>query len=184
MSLTELLILGAVIGSNNLAVALSLGALGQKQRIWRIVVIFGLFEFSVPLAGIWLGRKAVQWLTDVAHWLSPALLIGLGIWIGLVALFRNCRDQKFSARNITHWGGLLLLAAGLSLDNLIVGFSLGLRDVSALQIATVIAAFSMVFTWAGVQLGHESRRHWETPTELVAGLLLIALGLASGLGWF
>ncbi|HUG45987.1 MAG TPA: manganese efflux pump, partial [Sphingomicrobium sp.] len=72
--LVELLILGAIIGSNNFATALALGALGQKVRRWRIVLTFGLFEFFIPLLGLWLGQRASGFVAGSVDWLGPALL--------------------------------------------------------------------------------------------------------------
>lgn len=182
MTAVQLIVLGAVIGSNNLATALALGALGQAPRRWRVVLIFGLFEFFVPLLGLWIGRRATEWVVDHASWLSAALLIGLG----LVALVQGLRytpaDDKLAER-LTSMTGLLLLGAGLSVDNLIVGFSLGLRDSDPLLVATTIAAFSMTFTAIGMTLGSHARRHWEQRAEVLTGILLLAVGAAAAFGW-
>lgn len=45
------LFMGLVIGSNNLAAALAMGILGNQERWWRILVVFGAFEFLMPLVG-------------------------------------------------------------------------------------------------------------------------------------
>ena len=65
------------------------------------------------------------------------------------------------------------LAAGLSIDNLVVGFSLGLRSYDPLSIAATIAAFSMLFAWVGIGIGDASRRQWERAAGVVAGVLLL-----------
>lgn len=54
-SATSLIILGAVIGANNLAVSLALGSLGQSGRYLRIVPVFGFFEFVMPPIGLSIG---------------------------------------------------------------------------------------------------------------------------------
>ncbi|MFO8237169.1 MAG: manganese efflux pump, partial [Prochlorococcaceae cyanobacterium] len=137
MTLIDLLILGIVIGANNLAVALALGAMGQVERRWRVLVVFGVFEFTMPLLGIGLGLLTV------------------------VAGVRNRRQDEKLARSATSWRGLTVLAFGLSLDNVVVGFSLGLGGSNPLAVATTIAWFSVLFTWIGMGLGRTSRRHWE-----------------------
>jgi putative Mn2+ efflux pump MntP len=43
--------------------------------------------------------------------------------------------------------------------------------------------FSTVFTFIGVTVGNDLRRHWERRTEIASGLLLIALGIAVAAGW-
>ena len=110
------------------------------------------------------------------------MLFALGamaLWTGL----RQHRNDDRWAHRITSWGGIVLIAAGLSIDNLVVGFGLGVGRSPAIAVASTIALFSMTFTWIGLGLGNEARRHWERRAEVAAGLLLIALGAASATGW-
>ena len=181
MTPLQLLALGLVIGSNNLAVALALGALGQASRWARIVAVFGVTEFVVPLVGIGLGRTAASRLVTSAEWIGAALLVGLGVWAITVGVRQSTDDERL-ARRATTWHGLVLLAGGLSIDNLLVGFSLGLGSVDPVLVAASIAACSVVFTWVGLRLGNSSRRHWERRSAVAAGILLVALGVADALG--
>jgi manganese efflux pump family protein len=96
---------------------------------------------------------------------------------------RNRPDDQRLMQRITSWQGLMLLAATLSLDNLVVGFSLGMRRMDPWIVATTIAVFSAAFTWLGLKLGRAARRRWETYAEVLAGLMLVALGAATALGW-
>lgn len=180
--LVRLVVLGVVIGSNNLAAALGLGAMGQVERRGRIVTVFAAFEFLIPLVGIWLGRAVSGAVTDQAAWLGPALLVALGVWM-LWSAARGRRASEDLARRITSWKGLLLLALGLSIDNLVIGFSLGLEGREPLLVAGTIAVFSMAFTWAGITLGSSARRHWERYAEVGAGVLLLAMAAGIWLGW-
>jgi len=172
-------ILGTAIGANNLVVALALGALGQAPRRRRIAGVFGLFEFCVPLIGLLIGRGLSGTLADAGRWIGAALLVALG----LITLRPDGPDDERLAERITTTGGLAGLAAGLSLDNLVVGFALGLGDVSPLLVATVIACFSVSFTLVGLHLGAAGRRHLERPARVAAGVALVAVGLAVGADW-
>ncbi|MCR3883811.1 MAG: manganese efflux pump MntP family protein [Methanothrix sp.] len=188
MSPIDFLILGAVIGSNNLAVALALGALGQAHRRFRVMLVFGLFEFFVPLLGIWLGSTIAEMIGLHTNLVGALLLVGLGLPTAIGGLHHQSEDEELSkdeklARRVTQWQGLVLLAAGLSTDNLLVGFSLGLGRAHPLAVAGTIASFSVLFTWVGMQLGRESRRNWERAAKVIAGGLLVGLGVACGLGW-
>jgi len=182
MPIAKLLALAAAIGANNLAASLALGAQGQARRWPRIALVFGAMEFSVPLVGIWLGRRAARWLGAAATWLGPTLLIGLGIWVATSPL-RGRAAAKREARQVTTWGGLIVLAFGLAIDNVVVGFSLGLGDVDALLTAGVIAAGAVAFSITGLHLGRASRRAWEKSATIAAGVALVAIGaaVASGL---
>ncbi len=182
MSVTQLVALGLVIGSNNLSAALTLGALGQRSRRVRIVGVFGLFEFTVPLVGIAIGQTLASSLEDQARWISTAVLLVLGV-MSLRSGLRTHRHDERLAKHATSWGGIVLIAAGLSIDNLVVGFGLGLGERPAIAVASTIAIFSMTFSWIGLSLGDELRRNWENRAEVAAGLLLIALAVANAVGW-
>lgn len=178
----QLFILGVIIGFNNFATALALGALGQSKRLWRILTVFAAFEFGVPLLGLWLGQRLSQHLVSAGGWLGPLLLAALGV-ATLFESTRDTRNQQALARNLTTWQGLIVLAAALSLDNLVVGFSLGLGGVSPLALATTIMVCSVSFAFVGLQLGARSRHNYERLTEIISGLLLLALAWADWAGW-
>jgi manganese efflux pump family protein len=178
----QLIVLGIVVAANNLATALALGSLGQVERRWRVALVFGFFEFVVPLIGIWVGRQVADWIDNLAGWIAPLLLALMGLW-AIRAALRDSDEDKELAEKVTTWRGLLLLAFGLSLDNLVVGFSLGLRGQDPLLVAAVIAVCSMVFSWAGMWFGSRSEHRYETEAQLGAGLLLIGLALATWLNW-
>ncbi len=181
MNLFDFLILGIVIGSNNFAVALALGALGQIGKRWRIMIVFGTFEFFIPLAGIWLGVTTARIIGLHSNIIGAVMLCILGI-ISVIGSMRNGDDDKNLTNRVTSWGGLIILSATLSLDNLLVGISIGLSDTEPLLLAATIAFFALIFTWLGIELGSESRRRWECIAKITAGLLLILVGLAVGFG--
>jgi manganese efflux pump family protein len=178
----QLLILGLIIGSNNLAIAMAIGALGQIRRIRRIVGFFGLFEFFVPLAGFWIGRQAAEEIGLHSSWIAPLLLVLLGGWT-IRSAFKDSSKEIRVARMITSWPGLVILSLIISLDNLIVGFSLGLRGADPLRVALTISLFAMCFTWVGIRIGSVTRRHWEQYAEIGAGILLLGLAGALWKGW-
>lgn len=182
MNVGELLALGAAIGANNLGVALALGALGQSDHRWRIAGVFGAFEFLVPLAGLVVGRELAGELADTGRWVGAALLAALGLWTMWAARGGEQRGREL-ARRASTWSGLAGLAAGLSLDNLVVGFALGLGGAAPLIVAAVIAAFSVGFTLAGLRLGAAGRHRWRRGTEVLAGMALLAVAAGVGAGW-
>ncbi|MGM0541409.1 MAG: manganese efflux pump MntP family protein [Pseudomonadota bacterium] len=182
MTLIDFLILGVVIGSNNLAVALALGALGQATRRFRVMLVFGVFEFVMPLLGIWLGATTARAIGLHTNAVGTALLIILGLLTVIGGVRNRSQDEKL-AKHVTQWRGLFFLALALSVDNVVVGFSLGLGHADPLAVATTIACFSVLFTWIGMKLGRESRRNWEQAAKIGAGVLLLGFGVANGMGW-
>jgi putative Mn2+ efflux pump MntP len=179
----KLLILGIIIGSNNLAASLALGALGRSVRRLRVVVVFAVFEFFVPLLGILLGRQLVRWVADAGLVVSVIILVVLGLLM-IRAGFREPKHDEAMARRLTTWKGLLALALGLSMDNLIIGISLGLGGrIAPLTLACVIAICSATFTWIGLTIGDATRRMWEQVAQVGSGVLLLLLAGARALGW-
>ena len=182
MTLIDLLILGVVIGSNNFAVALALGTLGRDARRFRVMLVFGVFEFVMPLLGIVLGAAVARAIGLHTNLIGTVLLIALGL-LAVIGGIRNRSQEEKLAKHVTRWRGLVVLALALSVDNVVVGFSLGLGHANPLAVATTIACFSVLFTWIGIRLGRESRRSWEQASKIGAGVLLVGLGAANGIGW-
>lgn len=182
MPLVDLLVLGVIVAANNMAVALALGALGQHARRWRIVLVFGAFEFCVPLIGILLGRTTARWIEQEVAWVGVVLLALLGLWT-LATSWQQAAPEDTLASRVTTWLGLTVLAAGLSLDNLLIGFSLGLGTVNALVVATTICAFSVTFTWVGLRVGHTAGATYRHYLTAAAGALLIILAVLKATQW-
>ncbi|MBK5110553.1 MAG: manganese efflux pump [Thermoleophilia bacterium] len=184
MSAAELMTVGLIIGVNNFAVALLLGALGQEGRRWRIAGVFGVFEFTIPLVGLLIGSVASDYLADAGRFISATLLVGLGLLAIREATAQDASLDEHLAAKVTTWGGLMLLAAGLSMDNLVVGFALGLGDTDPFLLSAVIASFAVAYTLLGLRLGTTSRRHWGRSAQAASGLLLILLAVAVAAGRF
>jgi putative Mn2+ efflux pump MntP len=173
----RLLLVGVAIAANNMGVALCLGALGHGRHTARILTVFAGFEFTVPFLGVWLGYHAASVIAGAAMWLGPALLAAMGI----VAIFSGTRDdavQRNLADVLTGWRGLVMLSAGLSVDNLVVGFSLGLGGAPPFALAVTIMVCSVSFTYVGLRVGHRVHRRFHALSEIAGGVLLIALA-----GW-
>lgn len=180
-AVVSLVLLGAVIGVNNLAVALALGSCGQARRALRIVMVFGAFEFTMPLIGLAVGRQLSALIADQARWLSPTLLIALGVWTVYGAVSEDIDVEELAGRAAT-WGGLVVLSATLSLDNLLVGFSFGLREVSPLVLAGLISLFSMAFTAVGLRIGEFAHRAASRLAGAASGVALLGVGILLAAG--
>lgn len=181
----QLVLLGLVIGANNLGAALALGALGQRHRRLRIVSVFAATEFTIPLVGLWVGQQASQRFSEEARWVGTALLFALGAF-AIWSAWRKKRGEmadRAMAQRLTTWGGLVLLSLGLSIDNLLIGFSLGFGEIEPLVLAGTICLFSTAFSWVDLGLGSTARRHWERRAEIGAGVLLLGLAAANGMEW-
>ncbi|MEX0719799.1 MAG: manganese efflux pump [Balneolaceae bacterium] len=177
----KLLFIGAVIGSNNLAAALAIGTLGTK-RIWRIIIVFGIFEFLMPLVGIWLGDSLSASIGEFATALSALILLGLS-GVSFYAATKPPEVDKELAEKVTTILGLILLELALSMDNLVAGFGVGIGPAtfSPVLLASTIAIFSVFYTILGLKFGKILSYHWENRAQVFAGVML---ALLAGMSWF
>ncbi|MEX2485408.1 MAG: manganese efflux pump [Brumimicrobium sp.] len=182
MDFIDLILLGVIIGSNNLAVSFALGALKTKKYHSRIIIVFGIFEFFIPLIGLLIGRYFTSIIDDYAYIVGTIVLISLGLITIGSSFIKRDNTLKLS-QQITSYKGIISLAMGLSLDNLIVGFSMGLRNVEPFLLAGVIATFSVVFAFVGLKTGKYLSKNFQTITKISAGILLVLLGFATYFGW-
>jgi putative Mn2+ efflux pump MntP len=175
----EVLLAGAVIGVDNLAAALALGAFGQRKQVWRIAPAFAAFGAGVPLVGAFLGREVSEWAAGLGETVGLVVLAGLGVWM-IVHALRGGEEGKEAARRVASGRGILLLAATLSVDNLAVGFGMGMRGADPWALAAAAGVSALVLTLIGLRVGDAARSRW---AGVGAGALLVLLAGAIALGW-
>lgn len=183
MEIWKLFLLGVVIGSNNLAVAFTLGTLKIRSYWWRIILTFGVFEFVIPLVGVFIGQQFSEFIADFASYVGGGILLIFGIYMVYKSFNSSLENEKYLLEKVTSWMGIFSLAAALSLDNLIVGFSIGLQNFSPLTTASVIAISSVVFTFIGLNTGKYLKDRFKKSTDLFSAVLLILLGIATLFEW-
>ena len=196
-----LLLLAVALGLSNFAAAIGIGVSGVRGRDRvRIAVVFGVFEAGMPVLGVVLGQGLASSLGHVARWLGGAALIVIGV-TGLVLARRRPRPAGGPAGD----GGLAgddapgppapgrpswrlgrVVASGLALsaDNLAAGFALGAYHTGLAVAATVFGVVSVVMSLAGLELGAALGARASDRCELVASVMLVAVGCAVAAGVF
>jgi manganese efflux pump family protein len=173
-----LLLVAVALGLSNLAAAVGLGVAGTGKRArLRVGVVFGVFETGMPLAGLLLGHGLAHALGPAARWIGAAVLIAAGGHALVQAARRGARDGG-GQTPAPGTGRLLLTGLALSLDNLAVGFALGACHVALVLAAAVIGAVSVALSLLGLELGALLSARTGDRSELLSGLILIAVGIA------
>jgi putative Mn2+ efflux pump MntP len=171
-----LLTIGIAVGLGNFAASIGIGLTGIDARTrLRVGVCFGVFEALMPLVGLVIGRSVAGSLGDLAHVVGGAFLIGLGVYSLVV---RRGGGDVTQARG----GRFLLTAFALSLDNLVVGFALGVYNVPLVVSALVIGTISVLMSLIGLELGQRLGRGVEERSEELSAAVLILVGVAVGAG--
>lgn len=185
-----LLLLAVALGLSNFAAAIGIGVSGVRGRDRvRIAVVFGVFEAGMPVLGVVLGQGLASSLGHVARWLGGAALIVIGV-TGLVLARRGSRPAGGPAgdgapgRPSWRLGRVMASGLALSADNLAAGFALGAYHTGLAVAATVFGAVSVVMSLAGLELGAALGAGASDRCELVASVMLIAVGSAVAAGVF
>jgi manganese efflux pump family protein len=180
--LTLLLVAGSV-GLDNFAASIAIGLAGVDRRVrLRIAVVFGAFEAGMPVIGLLIGRGLSGSLGHQAHIVGGGLLMAAGAQMGVYALRSGAGDPPALAG--APLGRLILLAAGLSIDNLIIGFALGAHRSPLVLAVVLIGVISVSLSLLGLELGHRVGRSMEQGSGLLGAAVLVAVGAAILLNLF
>jgi putative Mn2+ efflux pump MntP len=156
------------------AAALAAAGLPSSQRL-RVSLVLAAFEAAMPLVGIGAGQAIGRALGSLADYLAGAALLALGAYL----LLAHDDDARTAAR-LTHAHGLAVIGLGvsISLDELAIGFSAGLLHLPLAWAIVLIAAQALLAAQLGLRFGARLGEQIRERTEWIAGLALIALGIA------
>jgi putative Mn2+ efflux pump MntP len=141
---------------------------------FRLAFHFGLFQFLMPVIGWAGGHTVAAYVAGWDHWITFALLGLIGgkmLWEA-----RPGADRTFR-RDPTRGWMLVTFAVATSLDALAVGFSMALLGVSVWMPAVVIGLVAAALTWIGIRFGSRLGRSGSRWSDVVGGLILIAIGV-------
>jgi len=178
--MAALVIVALSVGLGNFAVATTLGVSGvdAKLRV-RVALIFGAFEGVMPLIGLVLGRSLAHALGTAATPVAGALL-GLAGAYAIVTALLGDRGATGSPEMSTR--RLLLIGGALSIDNLVIGIALGAYHVDLVLAAVTIAVVSVALSLIGLEIGSWLGGRLGRWSELIGGAVLVAVGVAIGVG--
>jgi putative Mn2+ efflux pump MntP len=162
------------LGLDTFAVSAALGMTGlsARQRL-RISVLMSGFEMAMPVVGLLLGHAFGDLVGSAADYVAIAVLGLLGAWM----LLHEENDGGAKAARLATGRGLVLLALGISisLDELAVGFTIGLLHLSLWLAVVLIGAQAFVFAQLGLRLGARLNETFRQRAEQLAGVALLGL---------
>jgi putative Mn2+ efflux pump MntP len=164
------------LGLDSFAVAASLGAAGLtgfRERL-RISLIFVAFEAGMPLLGLAVGGRVARAIGPAADYAAGAAVIALGIFM----LVPGHEAEERAAGRLAGVGVFAVIALGvsISMDELAIGFSLGLARLPVVPVIAAIAVQTLVVCQLGLALGARISERLRERAEQLAALALILLG--------
>lgn len=161
------------LGLDTLIMSTSLGFVKTKGTL-KIALVFASAEALMPLVGLFVGKGLGQL---IGHWASLfggiALLI-VAVW--LIFFEDDDEEEEKLERGLVGWS-LIVTALSISLDELAVGFSIGLIGIPVILTIILIAIQAFVFTFLGLTFGAKLKPYLGEWSEKLAGIVLGLLGI-------
>lgn len=177
-SFVTLLIAAIAVGMGNFAAAVGMGVSGvdRATRI-KVGLVFGLFESGMPLVGLLIGGGLAHVIGDAGRYVGMGLLIATGLW----AFWQTRRggEEEESVSSTSH-AALLLTALALSIDNLVVGFSLGVQHINLVEALVTFAVVSVALALIGLEFGKQIGKRIEAAGDYLEAGVLILVGILVG----
>lgn len=171
-----ILLVALSVGLDNFAASLAIGLRGVDRALrLRTALVFGTFEAGMPVIGLLIGRGVAGALGSSAHYIAGGLLIAAGVQIAFEAVRHRDGPSALAGAPLRQ---MVVLGAGLSIDNLVVGFALGARNVPLVLAIVVIGAVSVALSLLGLELGSRLGKRVERGSEFLAAAVLAGVGLA------
>ena len=193
---TVLIALGLSMDAFAVSVSSGMCTPGLKIRhAVRGAFFFGLFQFSMPIAGWYLGMGFRDYIQGIDHWVAFALLALIGgkmIKESMEPAETTCEDEDPASPEPTPAslapgaGGrsdvrsmrtLLTLSVATSIDAMAVGLSFSLLDTAIWTPAAIIGLITFAICLTGFEFGKRIGYLFERRAEMVGGAVLIGIGV-------
>jgi putative Mn2+ efflux pump MntP len=170
----KLILLVLPLGLDTFAVSSALGLRGlpREQRL-RVSLLLSSFEAAMPLIGLLLGHALGTAIGSAADYLAIAILAAVGIWMLLER--EEAETQRIESLSRGHGPALLALGVSVSLDELAMGFSVGLLHLSIWLAIVLIAAQAFLVAQLGLRLGARGGEALSEHAERAAGAALLVV---------
>jgi putative Mn2+ efflux pump MntP len=129
----------------------------------------------MPLIGPALGAPLAKAIGDTADYVAAAALIALGAWM----LLSDEQGEEKAAGRLLSASGWAMIGQGISisLDELAIGFSLGLVGLPSVSVIVAIAVQALFAVQLGLALGAKVGEQFRENAERLAAIALIGLGI-------
>jgi manganese efflux pump family protein len=174
MTFVEILLLALALSADAFTVGAAVG-LGHcaARQIFRLSFHFGLFQSIMSLSGALAGTFLIVYMADFDHWIAFGLLAFVG---GKMITESFGRDDDTERSDPTCGLSLVGLSLAVSIDALAAGIGLAAAKAPLVLAIALIGAVSAAATLAAMLLASRIPPRAAKRAELVAGLVLVALG--------
>ena len=174
----KLIALVVPLSLDTFAVSTALGVAGLSARErWRLSLLMAAFEVVMPIAGFLAGYLVSGPLGGLADYAAAAVLAGAGLLMLREGGEVEAEDLAQRTRSLAAIG----IGISVSMDELAIGVAIGLLGLPVVLVALLIGAQALVASRLGTRFGARLGREVGERAELVAGVLLVLLGVGLAL---
>lgn len=180
MGFIEIFLIGVGLSMDAFAVSVCKGLGMHRINYAHAIVIalfFGVFQAVMPLLSWLLGSTFAVYVTAVDHWIAFALLAFVGgkmLWDAFHDDEQADVEKSDSKLDVKE---LVMLAIATSIDALAVGISFSFLDINIFEAIAIIGCTTFVLSFFGVVIGNKFGSRFEKPSQIIGGIVLIAIGV-------
>jgi putative Mn2+ efflux pump MntP len=170
-------ILPLAIDTFVLSTALGAAGLARRERL-RTSLLLTAFEAGMPLVGFLVGAGLGGIIGQAADYVAAVVLAATGAWM-LRPTGGEEEDEENKVRLLESARGwaIFVLGLGISLDELAIGFGVGLLRLPLLLLVILIAVQAFLAAQLGMRLGSRLAEKTRWAAEKLAGTLLLLAAL-------
>ena len=175
IGILELLAVAVGLSMDAFAVSICKGLSVSKvngKHMLTVGLYFGGFQALMPYLGYCLGSSFSELVSEVDHWIAFGLLSLIGI-----NMIRESRSPAEELDASFSFKAMLPLAVATSIDALAVGVSFAFMEVNIYPSIAVIGVTTLALSAIGVKAGNLFGAKNKSLSELIGGIVLIAIGL-------
>ena len=149
----------------------------KRSRMTTMAGVFGSFQFLMPMIG-WLCVHTIVQYFNALEKCIPWIALILLLYIGGKMLIEGIRGTEDDEQTGVGAFALFIQGVATSIDALSVGFTIADYDlIMALVCSIIIAIVTFFICITGVKIGKTFGTRLASKSQLLGGVILIAIGL-------
>jgi putative Mn2+ efflux pump MntP len=155
-----------------LGTALGMAGLAPRERL-RTSLVLSAFEAGMPVVGFLVGAGLGGIIGQWSDYVAAVVLASIGAWMLRPARGEDDEEQSVRLLESARGWTVIVMGLGISLDELAIGFGVGLLRLPLGLLVILIAVQAFLAAQLGLRLGSRLAEKTRAAAEKLAGALLV-----------
>ena len=177
MGLLSLFLVGLGLAIDSFAVSVCTGVVTKSvmlRHALRVGLVLGLIQGIAPVIGGLVGLGLKDLIQSIDHWVAFVLLAIVG---GKMIIDGIKKKPNVPRGNLLLLKNLITMGVATSIDASVVGVGFGLIGVNFWLAGLIVGFTTFIIASSGVLLGAHFSRLTKLRLEIIAGIVLIGIGV-------